>query len=203
MAASGWFWAASAEQRDVALEAVVAAARVREDVAVDAARVREEVAHREPRGHVPIGELQLRQHVDDRRVEVEFPLVDELHHERRRPDLRHRADLEDGVLGRLDAGFLVQQPIRRDARLVHTVAEAKDAEDGTGYAVTFRQDCQPTPPCASSSRAPPGAACAGMLLQPIRDAAVEVATVRRPPVEDEQVTLVRVEDERGRHASLS
>ena len=45
VAPSGWFCAASAEQRDVLLEAVVAAAGVGEDVAVDAAGVGEQVPH--------------------------------------------------------------------------------------------------------------------------------------------------------------
>ena len=66
------------QQRDVLLEAVVAAAGVGEHVAVDAAGVREQVPHRDLLGHVRIGELQLGQHVDDRRVQVEQPLVDEL-----------------------------------------------------------------------------------------------------------------------------
>ncbi len=97
VAPSGWFCAASLEPRDVLLEAVVAAPGVGEDVAVDAARVREQMPHRHLLRHLGIGEPKVGQHVDDRGVELDQPLVHELQHDRGRPHLRHRADLEHGV----------------------------------------------------------------------------------------------------------
>ena len=61
------------EQGDVLLDAVVATAGVGEDVAVDAAGVGEQVAQRDLLGDVGVGEAQLRQHLDDRGVEVGKP----------------------------------------------------------------------------------------------------------------------------------
>ena len=83
--------------RDVALDALVAPPGVGEDVAVDPARVGEEVTRRDLLRDGRVRHPEVGQHLRDRGVEVERALVDELHDERRRPDLRDRADLEQRI----------------------------------------------------------------------------------------------------------
>ena len=64
--------------------------------------MRQEVAHRDRTRHLRVGDPEPGQELDDRLVELEDALVDELHDERRGPDLRDRADLEDRVRGDVD-----------------------------------------------------------------------------------------------------
>ena len=82
---------------DVLLDRVVAAAGVGEDVALESRLVAQQLTRGDRRGGRLVLELELGQVAADRGVEVEHALVDELHDERRGPDLRDRADLEHRV----------------------------------------------------------------------------------------------------------
>ena len=86
-----------AQRGDVPLECVVAAAGVGEDVALEAGGVREQVPGREDLRGLRVADDQLGEVVEERLVEVEEAVVDELHHQRRGPDLGDGADLEHGV----------------------------------------------------------------------------------------------------------
>ena len=126
---------------DVPLERVVAAARVGEVVAVDAARVRQEVADRHGFGHRLVGHPEAGQIAAHGRVELDPSLVDELHDEGRGPDLGDRADLEQGVGRRLDAGVEVEDSGGRGVDLV----AAEDGDRGRRHAVSLAQLLEPVP----------------------------------------------------------
>jgi hypothetical protein len=102
-----------AQSGDEPLQAVVAAARVGEQVTVDAAGVGEQVPHGHLLGGPAIRERELGQHVADRGIQVEPALLDQLHHQRGGEHLGDRADLEQRVGGRLDAGRLAEDAVRR------------------------------------------------------------------------------------------
>src|ERR1700722_11509557 len=117
-------------QADVLLHAVVAAAGVGEHVAVDTAGVVEQVPHGDGLGGLAVVELKLRQHLGDRRVEVELALVDQLHGQGRGPYLGHGADLEEGIGGRLDLRGCVRVAVGGLDDLVGAAvgAQPQDAE---------------------------------------------------------------------------
>jgi len=70
--------------------------------------VAQQVPGRHAAGEVGVGDPEVRQVLHDGCVEVEQPFVDETHHQRRRPHLGHRTDLEDRVGGRLDPSLEVE-----------------------------------------------------------------------------------------------
>ena len=123
----------------VPLETVVAATGVGEVVAVDAARVREQVTDRHRLGHLFVGHPEARQVAADRRVELHLSLVDELHRERCGPDLRDRADLEQRIRGRLDAGGEAEDAGRRGVDLVL----AENGHRGRRHAVSLAHLLEP------------------------------------------------------------
>ena len=104
-----------AERDDVALDAVVPAARVGEDVPVDAAGVRKQVADPHFGRGVVAAEPDAGQDLGDRRVKGQPALVDELHDHRGRPHLGDGPDLEQRVGGGLHSGPGVQHPVRGQA----------------------------------------------------------------------------------------
>nr|WP_234359259.1 hypothetical protein [Plantactinospora sp. BC1] len=164
-----------AEERDVLLQAVVAATGVGEDVAVDPAGVREQVPHGHPLGHLRIGQPQLRQDGADRSVEIEPALVDQLHHHGRRPHLGDRADLEHRVGGHLDPGLHVQHAVRRLGQFVRAIlAQPQDSEYGTGDAMPLGEYGQPALPVPGVDRR---AAPARVPLDPVHDPLVVVGAV--------------------------
>jgi hypothetical protein len=87
----------------VALQTVVAAARVLEVIAVDAAGVTEEMAEGNAFGDGGIGNPEIREVGPNRRVQVDQSFVHELHEDGGGPHLALRADLEDRVGRGLDA----------------------------------------------------------------------------------------------------
>ncbi len=119
------------DHADVLLDGVLAATGVGEDIALEAALVAEELAGRDARGGDLVGEGELGQVGADRKVQVEQAVVDELHDERRRPDLRDGTDLEDGVGRRLDLGGGAEQA----AGGVDDLAVLEDGDDGAGHLV--------------------------------------------------------------------
>ncbi|MBG9885470.1 hypothetical protein ABE10_02480, partial [Bacillus toyonensis] len=116
---------------------------VGEHVAVDPARVAEEMSHRHRGGDVLVRGAELGDIVRDRCVEVEESAVDERHHRRRRPHLADRADLEDGVVGGLDAGAHVEDAVMGIDRVL---AQTEDAEGRSGDLVLRRQCVEPLLP---------------------------------------------------------
>ena len=163
------------ELGDVLFEAIVAASGVGEHVAVDPARVRQQVPHRHLLRHLGVGEPELGKHVDDRRVEIELPLVDELHHDRRSPHLGHRADLEHGVRRHLDAGLLVQHTGGRLDDVVLTPrAHAHDPERRARHAVPLGQHFEALLPVGGVEGDAP---VAGVLLDPVDDAVAQIDPV--------------------------
>ena len=189
------------ERRCVLLETVVASTGVGEDVAVDAARVREQVTHRHRLGNLGLREPQFGHHVPDRSVEIELALVDELHGDGRRPHLRHRADLEDRVRSRLDAGLLVQQSRGElDALVVAPGPYAHDPERGARDAVARSQLVEALLPVLGIDR---WTFAGRVLFDPVDDAAAHVRPVRRASFDHEQMRSIGVEDEAGRDAALA
>jgi hypothetical protein len=110
----------------------------------------EQLSQRDRRRRNWIRQVELGQHLDDRPVEVEQPLVDHLHGERRRPDFRDRPDLEDGVARDLDTGRLVQHPGRGRRqgvrRAVQRGPDAQDAQRSARHAVLVDELSQPVGP---------------------------------------------------------
>ena len=87
-----------------ALDAVVATAGVLEEVAVHAAGVGQELTDGDLGRGFGIAEGELGQVGANGLVEVDEPVVDELHDQAGRPDLRDRTDLEHRIRCRLDPG---------------------------------------------------------------------------------------------------
>ena len=80
-------------------------------------------------GHVEVGDGEVGEVGPHGGVDVEEPLVDELHDDRGRPHLALRPDLEDRVGRRLDAGTQVGEPGRCGGHLTvveHTDGGARD-----------------------------------------------------------------------------
>ena len=123
------------QRPDVPLDAVVALARVGEDVALEAGRVAQQLPDRDRGRGGLVGEPELRHVPPHRRVKVEPALVDELHHQRGRPDLGDRADLEDRVGGRLDPGRLAQYA----GREVDHLTVGRDGDRRAGHPVLGHQ----------------------------------------------------------------
>lgn len=88
---------------DVALDGVVAAPEVFDEIAIDPARMGEELAD-----GAALAEAQTPQVRRCGCVELDQALVDELHGQRGREELGDRADLEEAVRCGLDAGFEVE-----------------------------------------------------------------------------------------------
>ena len=153
-------------------------------------------------GDVGVGEPELGQHLDDRGVEVELALVDQLHDDGRRPHLGDRADLEDRVGGRRarrcrllsDAVRRVDELVRAPSRRAGGCRAGRPGPRAAWRAAASRR-CQWA---ASIARA--GRRCAGVLLHPVDDPAVVVDPVRRRAEQDEQVRGARVEHQLGRDA---
>jgi hypothetical protein len=82
---------------------------VGEDVALEAGGVVEQVTGRDDRGGRLVGDAELGEVGADRHVEVDQSLVDQLHHQRARPELGDRPDLEHRVGRGFDARGQVQQ----------------------------------------------------------------------------------------------
>ena len=146
-----------AEHVDVLLQAVVAAAGVGEHVAVDAAGVGEQVPQGHLLGDVGVRQPQLGQHLGDRAVELEQPLVDQHHRDGGGPHLGDRPDLEDGVRGGGRLGADVEHAVRRLEQLVGSAIDTdpEDAELGAGHAVPLGEPGQPLLPVGRRR----GAAC--------------------------------------------
>jgi len=79
--------------------------------------------HRHPTGDLLIGQLQLRQHLDDRRVEVDQAFVDQLHHQRGVLHLCDRADLEHRIVGGGDLDVDVEHTGRGRHHLVGVLSQ--------------------------------------------------------------------------------
>ena len=145
--------------RDVLLERIVAATRVGEVVAVDAARMREQMPDRHRPGDALVGDREIGDVATKRRVQLDEPLVDELHDDGRGPHLRDRSDLEQRLvvdstpvsrLSTPDATVLISRPedgergarhaVLRDA-VVEPLLEGR-ASDRERHGTLLRRGCR-------------------------------------------------------------
>ena len=117
------------------LHAVVAHAGVGEEVALEARSVGQQLPHRDLLGRRLVGQVEVGQVAADRLLQLDPALVDQLHHQRARPELGDRADLEDGVRRRVDPRRLAQHTggVDRDVVLDH------HPHRGRGYVVPLHQ----------------------------------------------------------------
>jgi hypothetical protein len=87
------------------------------------------VAERHPRGDVRVGQPQVRQVGPDRHVEVELPLLDEPHCQRRGEGLGDRADLEERLFGHRERVLHAGDAQARDALLPAVEYPHRDTRD--------------------------------------------------------------------------
>jgi hypothetical protein len=82
---------------DVLFDCVVVAAGVGEQVTLKSRSVAEQLARRHRRARCLVGDVELRQILTQRPVQIQQSLVGQLLHQRRRPHLGDRPDLEHRV----------------------------------------------------------------------------------------------------------
>jgi hypothetical protein len=101
----------SVEQADVALDAVVAAAGVGEDVTVDPARVGEQVRHRDLVREIRGAQPQAGQGLGHGHVQGQQSLLDQLHDHGGGPQLGDRPDLKQGIGADSHPGRAIEYPV--------------------------------------------------------------------------------------------